>query len=160
MTPLWERRENETAKAYAAFCIYRDLPVESRSLSLAAEKLGRSLSLLEQWSARHEWVIRVQAYEEYLRQIEQTEMEEARRQHARDEAEDWAARRSAMREQQWRASQALLAKANKMLDSVSLDAAAVRDVALLMRLAHELASNAVSESQSQSQSQEIVVRYE
>lgn len=40
MAEIWERQKNESSKAYAAFCIYRDLGTE-RSLdkALAAQRM-------------------------------------------------------------------------------------------------------------------------
>ena len=38
---LWERQSGETAKAYAAFLLYRDLPAIDRSVSAARERHQR-----------------------------------------------------------------------------------------------------------------------
>ena len=38
---LWERQPSETAKAYAAFLLYRDLPAIDRSVSAARERHQR-----------------------------------------------------------------------------------------------------------------------
>lgn len=61
----WERGEGETAKAYEAFRIYRDMGAE-RSLSRAAEQIGKSVRLLKKWSSTHGWMRRVHAYDEYI----------------------------------------------------------------------------------------------
>jgi hypothetical protein len=56
MTPL----KNETAKAFHAFQIYRDLGPK-RSLAKVARKLGISRQLIERWSRQHSWQKRIRA---------------------------------------------------------------------------------------------------
>ena len=54
---LWERQPNETAKAYAAFLVYRDLPAIGRSVAAAwgRKKGGKQW---ERWCTSHDWVNR------------------------------------------------------------------------------------------------------
>jgi hypothetical protein len=63
----YDRMDGESAKAWAAFCVYRDLGV-SRSLSSVAEifytpethrKRPRNLSQIELWSRQWGWSDRV-----------------------------------------------------------------------------------------------------
>jgi len=93
--PIWERLPGESAKAYEAFCIYRDLPPHERSLKAVAEKLGgkrsgksRALRPLERWSSRYRWVERAAAWdEEQDRQARAAQLEaikEMRERHARE----------------------------------------------------------------------------
>ena len=58
----WGRARDESAKAYAAFVVYRDLGPE-RSLRVAAGRLGKSARLLKRWSSRHRWQERVASWE-------------------------------------------------------------------------------------------------
>lgn len=68
----WERQPGEPARAYGAFCIYRDLPPHERSLRAVAERLGgkrsetgrRSTRPLERWSSRWRWVERAARWDE------------------------------------------------------------------------------------------------
>jgi len=70
----WERQPGESVRAYAAFCVYRDLPAGERSLRRAAEiivqtssKPRRASSVqrqLSDWSARWRWVERAAAWDE------------------------------------------------------------------------------------------------
>lgn len=69
---LWDRQENESSKAYAAFCIYRDMGSE-RSI----EKIKRDENIrgtsgvlrnLYAWSSQYSWVSRVTAYDDYLQE--------------------------------------------------------------------------------------------
>ncbi len=58
----WERLRDESAPAFEAFVIYRDMGPE-RSLAKVARQLGKSTTLVEKWSARDHWVNRVTAWE-------------------------------------------------------------------------------------------------
>lgn len=77
----WEKQPGETAKAYQAFCVYRDLGA-GRSLSIAYERTGKGRSktgersgkteaprLWERWSSKYQWVERSQAYDRHIEQI-------------------------------------------------------------------------------------------
>lgn len=59
----WERLHDESAKAFQAFALYRDLGPRERSLRRVAAELGRDRSLIERWSVRHRWQDRVAAYD-------------------------------------------------------------------------------------------------
>lgn len=72
---LWDQQKPvETAKAYVAFCIYRDLDPEERTLTKAhvlyREKMGLEPKdgpgLCAGLSSRHRWRERVEAYDNYL----------------------------------------------------------------------------------------------
>ena len=51
---LWERQPGESAQAYEAFAIYRDMG-SNRSLRVVAEQLSKSDTLIKRWST---WMIR------------------------------------------------------------------------------------------------------
>ena len=54
---LWERQPSETAKAYAAFLVYRDLLAVDRSVAAAwGRKIGGKQ--WERWCTVHDWVSR------------------------------------------------------------------------------------------------------
>jgi hypothetical protein len=69
--PLWERLSNESAKAFAAFCVYRDLPPSRRSLDEAGRLIhgtqeGRkrgATGRLREWAKAHHWASRVAAWD-------------------------------------------------------------------------------------------------
>lgn len=69
---LWDRLDGESAKAYAAFCKYRDLS-ESRTLAKVAEMSHCSGQNINRWSRRWLWVNRAAAFDlvEEERQREQ-----------------------------------------------------------------------------------------
>ena len=57
MDKPWEKQPGETAKAYAAFLLYRDLPAIDRSVAAAwGRKKGRKK--VEKWCTAHDWVNR------------------------------------------------------------------------------------------------------
>lgn len=58
----WARRETESSPAYEAFRVYMD----TRSIRKAADQLGKNHTILAQWSAKHDWIERVSAFDSYL----------------------------------------------------------------------------------------------
>jgi hypothetical protein len=60
---IWERQMGESIKAFKAFNEYLMMGDE-RSLAKVREKCGKSLRLIERWSAKWRWVERVQAFED------------------------------------------------------------------------------------------------
>lgn len=59
----WNMRPGETAKAYQAFEVYRDLGAE-RTMEKAGAILGKSMGTIEPWASRFEWAARVRAFDE------------------------------------------------------------------------------------------------
>ena len=82
----WEQQENETAPAFAAFVIYRDLGLGIRSVAKVGQQLGKSKTLIERWSSQWNWVNRCRVYDQELdRMIRERHMSElyaARDRHA------------------------------------------------------------------------------
>src|SRR4051812_23513801 len=65
--PRYARQRGESRQGFAAFVAYRDLG-PSRSLAKVGRALGKSVALLERWSARWAWVARAAAYDDHLDQ--------------------------------------------------------------------------------------------
>lgn len=63
--PLWERQPPESAPAWEAFKLYRDMG-DGRTIAKAAKHLGKSAVVLERWSAGYKWIERVRAWEHNL----------------------------------------------------------------------------------------------
>jgi hypothetical protein len=61
--PDYARRPGESARAFASFTAYRDLPAGIRSVAKAAEVLGKSVNTLHRWSRANDWVDRVSAWD-------------------------------------------------------------------------------------------------
>lgn len=58
----WDRQPGESDPAWAAFVVYRDMGLD-RSTAKVRENVGKSQRLIEGWSSRHSWVMRVQAWD-------------------------------------------------------------------------------------------------
>lgn len=69
LTPIWMRRHRETDPAFDAFCYYRDMG-EERSLRKVIEILSCNPGLIERWSKKHGWVMRVKEYDNWKKQEE------------------------------------------------------------------------------------------
>lgn len=106
----WDRQPGESARAFAAFCVYRDDGAK-RSLAAVAHKTGAKLGQISGWSGRQRWVSRVEAYDAHMNRLEQA----AREQALEAEARKWAERRLEQREREWATAQALHERAIQML---------------------------------------------
>lgn len=62
---LWERQENESNKAFQAFCIFRDLGT-GRTLAAVSEKLRKSYDLIRRWSKNYFWQNRADAWDKMI----------------------------------------------------------------------------------------------
>jgi len=99
------RVKGESAKAYQAFCVYRDLG-PTRSLSKVAHSLTKSRTLLADWSVKWGWVERAAAYDAEQERL--AAAEEARVREAeiakRIEAVEEMNRRHAQQAQVWQSA--------------------------------------------------------
>jgi hypothetical protein len=76
----WDRLSGESSKAYAHFCLYRDMGQERSLRKLAADaKTTSKLRQLQHWSSRWKWVERCQRYDDYLELQERLRQEKERR---------------------------------------------------------------------------------
>lgn len=86
---LWGRLAGESSVAYEAFLLYRNMSHEpgekkKRRLASVAEKLGKSLKLIERWSRTWDWVERARAYDNELQRISMEETRAAIRKMLKD----------------------------------------------------------------------------
>lgn len=87
----WERQPDESAKAYAAFCTYRDLPAHERSIDAAyvatsGQQLRdgkRAPRRWASWSSDYSWVDRAAAHDDHLAELDRLQIE-ARRKEQRE----------------------------------------------------------------------------
>ena len=63
--PIWHKRKEESAQAFAAFVIYRD-QTPPRSIAKVGEALGQGERSLKEWSREYGWVERAAAYTDHL----------------------------------------------------------------------------------------------
>lgn len=59
---LWTRQKGEGSRPFQAFALYRDMGY-ARSLAKVAKELGKSTTIVEQWSANNNWIERVAAWD-------------------------------------------------------------------------------------------------
>jgi hypothetical protein len=83
--PIYHKLQGiETAKAYEAFSIYRDMGV-ARSITKVAQELDKSRTQIGKWSERHNWVERVRIFDDDQDVARQQEAMESRKQEHRDQ---------------------------------------------------------------------------
>src|SRR4051812_13980669 len=62
-TDSCDRLAGESTQAFEAFATYRDMAPGERSLTAVGERISKSKSLCARWSAQHNWLLRVQAWD-------------------------------------------------------------------------------------------------
>jgi hypothetical protein len=73
---LWEKKLDESQRAYDAFSRYRDS--ERRSLKSVADALNCSVQNVFWWSTRHNWKLRVDAYDLHVDQQQRADFMRSR----------------------------------------------------------------------------------
>lgn len=61
----WHKQKNESAPAFAAFAVYRDLGPQ-RSIAAAAQEVAKAVPTLKKWSRTNKWADRVDAYDHHV----------------------------------------------------------------------------------------------
>lgn len=122
----WDRRQDESSKAYEAFCIYRDMGIQ-RSLSKVAEKLQKSATLINRWSREKNWVKRAEAWDDEQERIER---EAAQKEQAKAIRE--------MRKRHSDLAQAMLIKSARALARIPDDEIKAGDVSRMVDIASKL----------------------
>lgn len=106
----FEQQPKESAKAFEAFSMYLNMGPE-RSLAAVGQKVGKSKSLLERWSAKFDWPGRVQAQGAYLAIVEREATEAV----ARGRSAVWVKRQQEVREREWEMHEKCIAAAKRGL---------------------------------------------
>ncbi len=89
MADLWDRLPDETELAYRMFCLYRDMGADRTmdAIITLEKKKPTYLGVLRSWSQKFKWVLRANAYDDYLEKRLRKEREkdiiEMRDRHAR-----------------------------------------------------------------------------
>jgi hypothetical protein len=88
----WERQAGESARAFGAFCAYRDLGPRRSLRSAAAQYYGRSTAAVVRqcntWSSAFRWVERADAWDQHLDAQARQAQETARREMAERQARE------------------------------------------------------------------------
>jgi len=106
----FEQQKRESNKAFAAFRTYLELGPK-RSLATVADKLGKSETLIERWSRKFQWLVRVKAYGAHLAAIEREAIETL----ALEKAVEWHRIHEAVKLAEWQRHKKLIALADEMI---------------------------------------------
>ena len=136
MHMIFEKQEQESEKAFAAFSLYLSLGPQ-RALREVARKLDKSLTVIGRWSSKFDWPARVAAHSAHLAIVEREAIEAV----ARGKAAEWSSREQKLRETEWAMHEAAIAAAKKGLaaymerDKVYANLA---DIARMLEIASKL----------------------
>ena len=83
----WERKPNESSKAYAALTVYRDAGA-ARTLVATAQSLHKSYSLIRRWASRYHWQERVHAWDTARAREDEATLVQARQEMVRRKVQD------------------------------------------------------------------------
>lgn len=120
---IYDRQPNESAKAHAAFILYRDIPAAERTAAKVAKACNKSISLINRWGASHKWRERAAAYD--------AEIERAAKQAAIKAREDMITRHIDIALQ-------LQDKAAAALERLNTDNVRATDIVSIMKFATDL----------------------
>ena len=136
MAHVFEQQPRESAKAFAAFSEYLTLGPE-RSLAAVGQKVGKSVGLIERWSAKYDWLARVQAHAAHLAVVEREATETLRV----SKAAEWEIREQALRETEWAMHERAIEAAKRGLDAYMAREkvyANLADIARMLEIASKL----------------------
>lgn len=123
MSEPWERQKGETTKAFAAFVVYRNMQPLERSHAKTHRATGIPESTIAKWSAKYNWVKRVEAWDnEQDRQARAAQMEEIK----------------SMRKNHANIASAMLVKAAQALQRIPPDEIKARDISMMVETASKL----------------------
>lgn len=118
----WERQEGETAKAFEAFCKYRDMGPD-RSLRKVVQALNKNLTTIAEWSGKYDWVKRVASWDaEQDRIARQQQLKEIK----------------AMRNRHAGMAKAMIVKAGRALQKIPDDEIKASDISRMIEVASKL----------------------
>src|ERR1041385_6100897 len=112
MMPLpFEQQRKESSKAFAAFQVYLRMGPQ-RSLAAVGQQLGKSRVVIERWSAKFDWVSRVQAHAAHLAEMERKAIE-AR---AIERSVEWEKLHEPVKRDAWKKAEKLMEIADRFIE--------------------------------------------
>lgn len=108
----WQRRADESEEAYEAAHMYFTWGA-ARSVYKVAKKLGKDPSLMRRWSSRHEWKARVTNYDQSRPDVLRAALDDS----IRKQAEYWREKDEQSRQQVYRGTTQMTARAEEMFAS-------------------------------------------
>lgn len=122
MAEPWEKQPEESAKAFEAFAVYRDMGA-NRSLEKAGRILGKVKVTLEPWSSKFNWKKRAEAWDaeqdRIAREAQLSKIKKMRIQHAN-------------------LANAMLVKAAKALQKIKTEDMTPNDIARMVDIGSKL----------------------
>lgn len=118
----WERQAGESAKAFEAFAIYRDMGIE-RSVRKVAQRLNKSVALIAEWSSKKDWVERCRAWDAEQDRIARLEQIKSIK---------------AMRNRHAGMAKAMIVKAGRALNRIPDDEIKPSDISRMIEVASKL----------------------
>ena len=118
---LWDRQPDETARAFEAFVVYRDLGA-NRSIRKTGEKLSKNCTTLAEWSSKYDWVKRAAAWDAEQDRIARNEM---------------LAEMAATRKRQRKQAQRMQEKGMELLENIAIGDAKLSEVVSLLKVGME-----------------------
>ena len=117
----WEKQPGESPKAFEAFATYRDMGV-NRSIRKVAQELGKSATQIGEWSSKHDWVKRCEAWDAEQDRIARREL---------------IAEQAATRKRQRNQARAMQEKGMALLESISFGDAKLSEIVSLLKAGME-----------------------
>ena len=118
----WERQPSDTTKSFEAFQAYRDMGKE-RSLRELARQLGKSNTIVGQWSVKHDWKRRIESWEAEQDRIKRADLMKGI---------------GAMRQRHAKIAESMLEKAAKALQQIPDDEIKASDISKMIDVASKL----------------------
>jgi len=118
----WERQEGEQSAAFAAFVVYRDA-LPKIGAAKVAQKINKSLSVIEAWCTKYRWKERREAWEDELDRISR---------------EEFSKGVTAMRKRHIEIATEVLDEAHKAFERIGDKAVTLTDIARAVEIAAKL----------------------
>jgi len=133
----WDRLEDETPRAYAAFCVFRDLGPDRKVCEAVRIHYSgkRCRSIVDQWAKAYGWDERVRAYDQH----QQRAREEAAAAAAAAEAAKLEAERAEAKRERVQTARLAVSKAKAALEATPADQIPAGTIPQLLKVGADLA---------------------